>query len=201
MTDCCNFHGCDAQTPPHIVTGLKVKHSYCNDLVSRQKWKIDGKGRPWLDAIRINHYSRSLEKFELKSKTWNTASGEVRKGQTQQEAASGYNLATFFSRSVGWAIDRTALRYSCQVREYLRNVTGLPRFYRPGNHWYRNPEFGRPVSDERKRGRYGRSKGDHFHWQDGNPFHYHLGKPQGSTLDTTLPLFPKRNTLLQQSEG
>ena len=41
--------------------------------------------------------------------------------------------------------------------------------------WYRNAEFGRPVSDPSKRGRYGRAQKAGYAFNDGNPYHYHGG--------------------------
>jgi hypothetical protein len=53
--------------------------------------------------------------------------------------------------------DPSAVRYSCQVREIIREVTNETTFLRKGDFWYRNPEFGREVSDPAKRGRKGAS--------------------------------------------
>lgn len=39
--------------------------------------------------------------------------------------------------------DPSAVRYSCQVREVIRTITKEPIFYRRGDFWYRNPEFGK----------------------------------------------------------
>ena len=46
-------------------------------------------------------------------------------------------------------------------------------FLRHGNFWYRNPEFGKEVSDPDKRGRYGRQNKEGFSFKEFNPYHYH----------------------------
>ena len=74
---------------------------------------------------------------------------------------------------MGWTHDSTALRYSCQTREIIRNITGEKIFLRHGDFWYRNPEFGRDVSDPDKRGRYGRQNKEGFKFNEFNPYHYH----------------------------
>ena len=121
----------------------------------------------------VHHYSRSLEKFAQKSRTWKTNSGELLPGQSLEQASKSYDVTTFMHRSVGWKHDSTAVRYGCQVRALLREVTGEETFFRHGDFWYRNPEFGRPISDPAKRGRYGRPNPPNFRYNDGNPYHYH----------------------------
>lgn len=66
-----------------------------------------------------------------------------------------------------------ALKYSCQLREHLKNRTGESPYLRPGRQWYRNVEFGRPIEDPDKRGRYGRPNPVGFKVQEKNPYHYH----------------------------
>ena len=130
-------------------------------------------------VIDIFHYSRSLEKYALKQKTWRTSTGEAKQGQSDEQAARSYDIAGFLQRSVGWTHESTALRYSCQVREVLKNITGEKLFLRHGDFWYRNPEFGKDVSDPDKRGRYGRPNPDGFKYNEFNPYHYfgngHIG--------------------------
>ena len=46
--------------------------------------------------------------------------------------------------------DPSALRYSCQLRELLAQVTGNATFYRAGSNWIRNQEFGRPLNNPKK---------------------------------------------------
>ena len=125
----------------------------------------------------INHYARSLEKYGYKARTWRTASGEG-----GSSAATNYDIAGFLARNVGWLRDAVALRYSCQLREVLRRVTGETDYLRPGSGWYRNAEFGKHVSEPEKRGRYGRPNPDEFIYLDGNPFHYHGGKQRETHL-------------------
>jgi hypothetical protein len=180
MADCCNFHGCSGKTPGPLIA--EFGRNWCNKLHAAP-WEIDGKGKKWQSVLVMNHYSRSLEKYELKAKTWKTASGDIKEGGHDQSA--NYDLANFFHRSVGWYLDRSALRYSCQVREVLNNVTGEAHYLRPGDMWYRNPEFGRPLEDPRKRGRYGRAMAG-GRYDDGNVFHYH-GKGQKGGADGTMP--------------
>ena len=161
IASCCNFHGCNRQTPKymHHVLG----DTYCKDNM-QEEWRVNGKGKKWKDAFQIYHYARSLEKFALKSRTWKTSSGEGK---------NSYELPTFFSRSVGWYHDPTALQYSCQVREQLAKMDpdNFTTFIRPGDFWYRNLEFGRHVSDPEKRGRYGRPS-NIVKFNDGNLYHY-----------------------------
>ena len=57
-------------------------------------------------GLQIMHYSRSLEKFSLKSKTWVTATGE------NGAKSSNYHLGHFLERQIGTFFDnRAALRY------------------------------------------------------------------------------------------
>jgi hypothetical protein len=169
ITFCCGFHGCQSNGfgSDKLYGGVK---RYCKVKFGDEAWRVHGKGRRWESTCYINHYSRSLEKYGLKQSTWETASGE---------AAKGYDLANFFARSTGWTHDSTALRYTCQLRSLLQNRTGDAYYLRPGDLWYRNPEFGRIVSDPRKRGRNGAKKG--YFWREGNPYHYKGGK-QGVDL-------------------
>ena len=55
----------------------------------------------------------------------------------------------------------------------MKNITGETFFLRHGDFWYRNPEFGREVSDPDKRGRYGRQNKEGFKYNEFNPYHYH----------------------------
>lgn len=108
------------------------------------------------------HYGRSLEKFGLKSKTWKTSDG----------ADTGYNVNYFLDRNVGWKYDSRALRYSCQLREHLARMTGEKVYYRPGDFWYRNPEFGRAMNDPGKGRRGGGPVEAGFQIPYKNPYHY-----------------------------
>jgi glycosyltransferase involved in cell wall biosynthesis len=162
---CCHFHGCEHHD---IEKGSR----FCAQNFGNEAWKIAGKGKRWLDGATINHYSRSVEKYAFKAKTWKTASGEVKKGETSEAVARSYDISKFLARSTGWYHDNTALRYSCQLRELLRNVTKDEFYLRPGLFWYRNPEFGKEIADENKRGRFGRPNPPGFKFDDGNPFLY-----------------------------
>jgi hypothetical protein len=172
---CCHFHGCQQWD-------FSSETTTCKDHFGNEAWRVAGKGKKWLkDAVIMNHYSRSLEKFALKQKTWKTASGETRAGESDTAAASSYDIPKFLSRSLGWHHDDVALRYSCQLRELLANVTGEPFYLRPGDFWYRNPEFGRLVSDPDKRGRYGRPNPPGFKWDDFNAYMYKGVRQVGMT--------------------
>jgi len=151
---------------------FSLKSNLCHESYGDEAWRVNGKGKRWMDGIDIFHYSRSVEKYALKQKTWKTSSGEVKPGQTAEDAAKNYDISGFLHRSVGWTHESTALRYSCQVREVLRQVTGEKIFLRHGDFWYRNPEFGKAVNDPDKRGRYGRANPDGFKYSEFNPYHY-----------------------------
>ncbi len=170
IAECCHFHGCQGWD-------FRGNSTFCTLNFKQESWRLSGKGKKWMDAFIINHYSRSLEKYSIKSKTWKTATGEGKAGESSEAAAKGYDIPKFLARSVGWKHDNVALRYSCQLRETLRNMTGEAVYLRPGTGWYRNPEFGKEISDPDKRGRYGRPNAPGFKVKDKNPYHYH-GKPQ-----------------------
>ena len=161
---CCTFHGCNYQD--------RLKDSnICSNGAAKGYFKHDGRG---CRAGYINHYSRSLEKFALKSKTWETAK------DGSPGDATAYDVLEFLKRSIGWKYDPTALRYSCQLREVLSSVTGNSTFLRSGHHWIRNVEFGRPIDDPQKRGRFGHPLPEGFTYRDGNRYHYH-GEKQKQT--------------------
>jgi hypothetical protein len=148
VAKCCHFHGC-------VSYDFIEKDSTCRD---HHKTAIQEKGKPYYDYFDINHYSRSLEKFAIKGRTWRTSTGEVKAGENQADVAKSYDIPKFLHRSAGWFHDPTALRYNCQVREQLKLVTGNATYLRPGDFWYRNPEFGKPINDPDKRGRYGETQ-------------------------------------------
>jgi len=150
ISHCCHFHGCNARD-------LTTDSNICNPMwKNATKLLFQGKYYP---LGRINHYSRSLEKYGLKASSWKTATGE---------SATGYSLSYFLHRSTGYSSDTSALNYACETRRILKEVTGAQRFLRAGEMWYRNIEFGKRVSDPSKRGRYGAEKKDRV--MDGNPF-------------------------------
>ena len=187
VAKCCHFHGCE---PENLLEGSTI----CTDNFAEEKRIISGKGKGWYDALHVNHYSRSLEKFALKQKTWRTATNEVQPGQTAEEAQSSYSIPKFFARSVGWFHDNTALRYSCQLREVLKNMTGDDVYLRPGSFWYRNPEFGRTVTDPEKRGAYGRANPPGFKFIESNMYNYHGGRQGAKSIDISAAEIKKLNS-------
>eukprot|EP01039_Chlorochromonas_danica_P000624 gene624-679_t len=175
IAECCHFHGCQGHD-------FRQDSKFCNLHHKEEIHRISGYKRPFLNSLVINHYSRSLEKYALKSKTWQTASGEAKAGETAEQAAKGYDIAKFLQRSVGWKHDNIALRYSCQLREHLQNRTKEEFYLRPGTMWYRNPEYGKLIADPEKRGRYGRPNPPNFKYNVPQPFHYH-----GQSLEFDKP--------------
>ena len=134
---CCDFHGC----------GRRAK--LCHQLYEMgEKWKFEGKHRRWLPSPNIYHYARTMEKYMLKIKTWSTAG-----------ANTNYGIYNYLERVSGHFFDNTAVKWGCRLRDVLRQRTKEKHYLRPGDFWYRNPEFGKLVTDERKRGRYGAGLG------------------------------------------
>ena len=88
-----------------------------------------GRGRPYFEYFEIFHYSRSLEKFAIKGRTWKTASGEVRPGESDAQAAKSYDIPKFLSRNVGWFHDNSAVRFGCQLREHIKKVSNVSTAY------------------------------------------------------------------------
>lgn len=190
IASCCHFHGCGRQD---VIEGSKFCREH--DMIEGMDVKRSrDKSVKWYTALSINHYSRSLEKYALKSRTWQTSTGEFPGSKADSEKVSkNYDVIGFFHRSVGWYSDNTAAtRYGCQLRELLRNMTGDPVYFRPGDLWYRNPEFGRHVGYPEKRRRYVRPNPPGFHYTDGNPYHYH----GGYTVQELTAMYPKRNATL-----
>lgn len=133
IAECCHFHGCQGHDFTHVT-------NFCHETYKDEAWRVNGKGKPWIEgAVDMFHYSRSVEKYGRKQKTWRTSTGETKAGQTDEQAAKNYDLSGFLHRSVGWTHDSTALRYTCQMRQILQNVTGEAIFLRHGDFWYRNP--------------------------------------------------------------
>lgn len=106
------------------------------------------------------HYSRTLEKYELKSKTWKTSSGEQTKADRYQiggfsdrqlgescccsVSGGGSKFLNVFIYYLGVHYDpRASQRYGCQLREHLAAMTGEEVFYRPGDFWLRNVAYGK----------------------------------------------------------
>jgi hypothetical protein len=146
MAYCCHFHGCQKYD-------FEADSRFCTVNWPEQFKVIATKNRGGHEhQFKVNHYSRSVEKYALKAKTWETSSGEVRSGQSQEDVAKGYDIAKFLSRNLGWHRDATILRNTCQLREQLAKMTGEVPYFRPGCQWYRNAEFGRHVCDPDKVG-------------------------------------------------
>jgi len=124
IATCCHFHGCHGHD---IVQGS----TFCKDNIKEQTLILNG-GKYIGEHMSINHYSRSLEKFGEKAKTWTTSGGEVKENENMKDVAKNYDLNKFLQRSVGWKYDGNALRFSCQVREVLQEVTGEKVFFRAG---------------------------------------------------------------------
>ena len=186
IATCCHFHGCGGGD---TIKGSRFcKHH--DKLEGIQVKQSMAKGK-WYEALNINHYSRSVEKYALKAQTWQTSTGEFQGSFKESEKASkNYDIVGFFHRNVGWYSDNiAATRYGCQLRELLRNMTGEPVYLRPGDQWYRNPEFGRYIAYPAKRRRYGRPNPPGFHYKDGNMYHYH----GGYTMEELNVLYSKRN--------
>lgn len=180
MINCCDFHGCN-----------NMINRRCRQLLGQsERWKLEGKHLKWETGPHINRkhfytiikdnfrflsayfyslfryvfcavdYSRSLEKFQLKHKSYETASN----------GKENYGIANFFERSFGYLYDGSAVHWGCQIRQLLANRTGEKDYLRPGDFWFRNPEFGKIVEDPGKRGRFGAAKGKALDWQDMNPY-------------------------------
>jgi len=164
---CCDFHGC----------GQHAYYKNCSNLLQTEKPKTEGKHRGWLEPLRMHHYARSLEKYLLKQKTWETASKEGR----------GYDMQHFMSRTFGFMLDSHALSWGCQLRELLRNRTKEPHYVRPGDSWYRNPEFRRLVLDPEKRGRHGGGLGKYLARREMSPY------PPGDTYQLAHGSYEKKD--------
>lgn len=109
--------------------------------------------------MRISDYARSMEKYIMKQGSWDTAAPN-----------RGYDIYNFLDRVSGFEFDDSAIPWSCQLRQLLRERTGEPDYLRPGDMWYRNPEFGRTVSDPHKRGRNGAGYGKYVQAHEWNPY-------------------------------
>lgn len=172
MSSCCFFHGCSdkSRDPKELCNTLRpyMSQEYEDNFltIGRQHRKH---AKVWL---HMNHYARSLEKFQLKQATWQTASQET----------NSYDLSNYMSRTYGWIYDPTAVYYGCAVRyeinrakrEYIQSVKDSPKFsldaphdplsaiyilempqsdfqfLRQGENWYRNPEFGVAIASKLK---------------------------------------------------
>ncbi len=95
----------------------------------------------------------------MKQGTWDTAG-----------SGRGYDIYNFLDRVSGFHFDDSAVAWGCQLRQLLAARTGEPDYVRPGDMWYRNPEFGRTVSDFHKRGRNGAGLGKYLGAHEMNPY-------------------------------
>ena len=152
---------------------IRNDSDFCRTMYPSLAKIIRGVGKPWEDSISIFHYSRSLEKYALKAKTWKAARPKKVAHESDSQAASSYDIPNFLLRNTGWYLDSAALRYSCQLRSLLQNMTGEAVYFRPGDFWARNVEFGRPMVDPDKRLNFDKPLSRGFVFEDGNPFHYH----------------------------
>jgi len=67
-------------------------------------------------------------------------------------------------------VDDKAVRWACPLRVHLAQRTQTPYYLRPGDFWFRNPEFGKYVSDGRKRGRFGKKENITLPKEERNPY-------------------------------
>jgi hypothetical protein len=154
---CCDFHGCS-------YSSVHLNHNqFCETRGPALMPLLFGTASKLYDAFRINHYARSIEKYELKSKTWTTSNGEN----------TGYNILGYLDRAVGWNRDSIALRYTCQVRNRLILQTGKQIYLRPGSMWMRNVEFGQNMTYREKGMRHGSLVPAGYKFPNINPYHYH----------------------------
>ncbi len=110
----------------------------------------------------------------MKQQTWNTAGSN-----------RDYDLYTFLYRTLGFTFDNSATAWTCQLRALLYNRTGVEHYIRPGDSWYRNPEFGKAVEDGLKRGRHGAAYGKQLGAIDMNPY------PPGGTYQDAHKVYSK----------
>ena len=96
IATCCNFHGCQKRDIIQYSHFCRDNYDYILSTYILNKSIIGSKR--WSTPPRINHYSRSLEKYVLKSKTWETASGE---GQNYDE--------------IVWVYDDMRIWYCCMT--------------------------------------------------------------------------------------
>jgi hypothetical protein len=155
MSTCCFIHGCEFQPNPHknpVCGGRSANWMSASPLRSRDL-KRKPKPKFWL---RLNHYSRSVEKFTVKLQSWT-------------ETVNAVSNNAYLHRGYTGNYDPVALVYSCMVRAEInraRQLYALKKkngslggsssdldnsdsvkpsfeFLRQGKYWARNPEFGR----------------------------------------------------------
>lgn len=134
MINCCNMHNCKDKNCLHYRDSDTEYLYFGNGRKANEKFNI-----------MMFHYSRSLEKFTLKQKTW------------QKIGSNNFTIVNFLNRNIGTIFDdRASVRYGWLVRQILYNMTttttaampaienqpesftqGLksPAFIRPGRFW------------------------------------------------------------------
>mmetsp|Transcript_21222 Transcript_21222/g.35744 ORF Transcript_21222/g.35744 Transcript_21222/m.35744 type:complete len:451 (+) Transcript_21222:171-1523(+) len=130
IQNCCDIHSCllncSANQPSEVL-------QYMNNVHNMSKTST----LPL--PVSIFHYARSLEKYDLKMRTWATYN------------TMNYSLTEFLDRNLGRTPDvRASTRYACAVRDILRTMTKENVFLRRGDFWYRNVEFNRSLLDSEK---------------------------------------------------
>lgn len=155
VVDCCSFHGCD-----------DCKHEASKQFCEEAKGRFNQISHAEQGKIFLHHYARSLEKYEMKGKTWQTSSGDL------GSDSSSYDITGFLDRSIGWKTNRDAVVYGCQVREILQDFTNMSQYFRPGDYWYKNVEFGRPMNHPLKGRRNNRPAPDNFKYNHPSPYNY-----------------------------
>jgi hypothetical protein len=155
LVGCCGFHGCNFWSPHKDY--VKFCKEYGKEIISSFS-----ANKKYYTPFTIHHYARSLEKYELKTRTWVTANGEN----------TGYNILGYLDRAVGWELDVSAVDYGCQVRNVLSSMTNEDIYLRPGEVWMRNLEFGKNMTYYEKGRRNGLVEAGYKHPHK-NPYHYH----------------------------
>jgi hypothetical protein len=158
---CCDFHGCrygSKHMGGREFCASKAAYNASYEL----RFSKAGRGADY-DAVVLYHYARSLEKYDLKGNTWETATGEN---------AVSYPITNYLQRSVGWTLDRSILRHACQLRELLTKRTGEAMYLRPGDVWMRNVEFGKNLSYPGKMKRLNQPIPPNFKYEPENPYPY-----------------------------
>mgnify|MGYP003385523911 CR=1 FL=1 len=123
---CCDIHTCNINcTEYQPLEVLQYADSVYNEKSPSQ--------------MAIFHYARSLEKYDLKQRTWSNYN------------TMAYSVTEYLDRNLGRTLDsRCSRRYSCQVRAILRNMTNQTVFLRAGDFWYHNVEYNKSLLDADK---------------------------------------------------
>ena len=95
-TSCAYFATTCDVSPNHLPPGCATKLVGCRfgKNVTKSLFRGKASSRGFKLPLVMMHYSRSLEKYELKSKTWKTSSGE-------QSKADKYDIGGFSDRQLG----------------------------------------------------------------------------------------------------